>query len=177
MSATAPAVTPAEVGSPSGKGRSSRGKRLTVPTSLAPWYAPSNLRTRGRPVNARASRTACAAASVPEAQKRTRSQHGTARASASASSSAGALTWAKFAPSAAWRRIASVTAGCAWPSSAEPQPIVKSVKARPSVSQTRAPSPRARTTASSRGRLYSPSDPPGNSAHARSGADGIGHGL
>ena len=57
-SATAAAVTPAEVGSPWGNASRRRGKRLTVPISFAPWYAPSNFKTRGRPVNARASRTA-----------------------------------------------------------------------------------------------------------------------
>jgi hypothetical protein len=57
-SATALDGSPAEVGSPRGKSSSRLGKRLTVPISLAPWYAPSNFSRRGRPVNARASRTA-----------------------------------------------------------------------------------------------------------------------
>src|SRR5207247_10484315 len=48
--------------------------------------------------------------------------------------------------------------------------MVKSVKARPSLSHTVAPSPRASTRARSAGRLYSPSDPPGKIARDRSAA-------
>src|SRR5262245_56887468 len=47
---------------------------------------------------------------------------------------------------------------------ADPHPMVKSVKTRPSLSHTSAPAPRASTTARSGGRSYSPREPPGNSA-------------
>src|SRR4030095_12100120 len=50
-------------------------------------------------------------------------------------------------------------AGWAWPRSTEPQPMVKSVKARPSLSHTVAPSPRASTRARSAGQRDSLTDP------------------
>src|SRR5262249_674845 len=87
------------------------------------------------------------------------------------------VTYAKFEPSPARRRTASTIAGWAWPRITEPQPIVKSVNARPPVSQTVAPSPRASTTVRSRGRLYSPDEPAGKTAHERSAADVRSGGL
>ena len=50
------------------------GVTLTSAQSCVPWYAPSNFAIFGRPVNARATRTAFIVASVPEFVKRTLSQ-------------------------------------------------------------------------------------------------------
>ena len=87
------------------------------------------MRIRRRPVAARASRWQYMVASVPEAQKRSRSQAGLTLQISSASASEFSFTQAKFAPSAAWRTTASATSGRACPTSTEPQPMEKSRKA------------------------------------------------
>src|SRR5262249_23224575 len=133
----------------------------------------------GAPGQARRSRTASAVASVPDAQKRTRSAQATAATMSSARPRAGSVTYAKLEPRAACVVAAARTAGGACPRSTEPQPMVKSVDARPSLSHTVAPSPRqppvapsrgGSTVASSGGRSYAPSDPPGKTARDRSAA-------
>ena len=92
-------------------------------------------------------------ASVPEAQKRSRSQAGLSLQISSASASEFSFTQAKFAPSAAWRTTASVTSGRACPTSTEPQPMEKSRYVAPEVSSTSHPSPRPMTVQSSGGEI------------------------
>ena len=112
-------------------------------------------------------------ASVPEAQKRSRSQAGLTLQISSASASAFSFTQAKFAPSAAWRTTASATSGRACPTSTEPQPMEKSRKAAPVVSSISHPSPRLTTVQSSGGRLNSPLEPAGNTCSERCAARGM----
>ena len=61
------------------------GATETRTLSWVPWKAPSNLAIFGRPVNARATRTAFMVASVPEFVKRTCWSEGIRRVSISAS--------------------------------------------------------------------------------------------
>ena len=126
-----------------------------------------------RPVAARASRWQYMVASVPEAQKRSRSQAGLSLQISSASASEFSFTQAKFAPSAAWRTTASATSGRACPTSTEPQPMEKSRKVAPAVSSISHPSPRLMTVQSSGGRLNSPLEPAGNTRSERWTASGI----
>ena len=109
-------------------------------------------------------------ASVPEAQKRSRSQAGLTRQISSASASEFSFTQAKFAPSAAWRTTASATSGRACPTSTEPQPMEKSRKVAPAVSSISHPAPRLMTVQNSGGRLNSPLEPAGNTCNERCAA-------
>ena len=122
---------------------------------------------------ARASRWQYMVASVPDAQKRSRSQAGLTLQISSATAREFSFTYAKFAPSAAWRTTASVTSGRACPTSTEPQPMEKSRKAAPVVSTTSHPSPRLMTVPSSGGRLNSPLEPAGNTCSDRCAASGM----
>jgi len=60
------------------------GDTLTITQSWVPWNAPSNFAIFGRPVKARARRTAFMVASVPEFVKRRLSSDGIRRVIASA---------------------------------------------------------------------------------------------
>ena len=68
---------------PAARTPSRRRVTLTITQSCVPWKAPSNFAIFGRPVKARARRTAFIVASVPELVKRTLSHRGHAAARAS----------------------------------------------------------------------------------------------
>src|SRR5262249_6468315 len=72
----------------------------SCPRSRPPCQPPSNLRTRSRPVNARANRTAMAGASLPVGWKRTASPHGAASTRRSANRMAGSLQAKQVEPAA-----------------------------------------------------------------------------
>src|SRR5262249_28108469 len=71
---------------------------------------------------------------------------------------------------AAWAATAAAISGRAWPTRADPQPIEKSTKLRPSAAVSRQPSPLAMTMESSGGRSNSPLEPAGNTCCARPAA-------
>ena len=83
--------------------------------SAWPWYPPSNLTTRSRPVAARASRIADMAASVPEFTSRTCATPDTCATSSSASSVSASVGAPKLLPRPAWARMASTTEALACP--------------------------------------------------------------
>ena len=76
----------------------------------------------GRPVKARASRTAISVASVPEEVKRMRSQDGSMRRICAAHSTSRGWLAPNCVPSPAASAIAAVTSGCAWPRISAPWP-------------------------------------------------------
>jgi hypothetical protein len=91
------------------------GVTLTITQSWVPWKAPSNFAIFGRPVNARASRTAFIVASVPEFVKRRRSTEGSRRTSISARRTSCSVGPGKDRPLSATDCTAFTTSGCAWP--------------------------------------------------------------
>ena len=90
--------------------------------SWCPWYEPSILQMRSRPVTPRATRMASMVASVPEFTNRTRSRRNR-RHSSSASSTVASVVTAKWVPVRAARSMASTTLGWAWPTAIDPKPL------------------------------------------------------
>src|ERR1044072_361667 len=86
VSVAVPSVTPGESGKPAVAAPEPARIKNESPW---PWEQPANFKTPGRPVAARASRSALIVASVPVATKRTISQPGTIRVTRSASSTSG----------------------------------------------------------------------------------------
>ena len=78
------------------------------------------MRIRSRFVNARASRSALIAASVPEETSRTFSIDGTASTISAASSTSASVAAPKLVPRSAASRTASTVSGSAWPKSERP---------------------------------------------------------
>ena len=91
------------------------GVTLTITQSCVPWKAPSNLASFGRPVKARARRTAFIVDSVPELVKRTLSSDGMRRVSISASRTSCSVGPGKDRPFSETACTALMTSGCAWP--------------------------------------------------------------
>ena len=118
VSAASALGTPGESGSPR---VSTPDPARTRSGSVAPWKQPSNLTTRSRPVNPRATRSACEVASVPELTKRIRAIDGTSARTFSASTLSRTVGAPKLVPSAAASAMACTMRGCAWPAKSGPQ--------------------------------------------------------
>ena len=118
VSAASAFGTPGESGRPS---VSTPEPARTSSASVAPWKQPSNLTTRSRPVNARATRSADCVASVPELTKRSFRSEGTSARTFSASTFSRAVGAPKLVPSAAASAMALTMAGCACPARSGPQ--------------------------------------------------------
>ena len=116
------------------------GTTENITVSWCPWYEPSILVTRSRPVAARATRIASIVASVPEFAKRTLSRL-KRRQSSSANATVTSVVAAKCVPVRAARSMASTTFGCAWPTTLQPKPPWKSTYSVSSTSHTCEPFP------------------------------------
>ncbi len=92
-------------------------------------------------MDARASRSALIAASVPDETSRTFSSDGTASTISSASSTSASVAAPKLVPRSAASRTASTVSGSAWPKMSGPQDMTQSRKRLPSAVSTYAPSP------------------------------------
>ncbi len=99
---------------------------LASSASAWPWYPPANFRMRSRFVNARASRSALIAASVPDETRRTRSTDGNASTISAASSTSASVGAPKLVPRNAAARTASTVSGSAWPKSSGPHDSTQS---------------------------------------------------
>jgi len=94
----------------------------------------------GRPVKARATRTAPVVASDPFLPKRTISAHGTVRETSSATSTSRGCGREKREPLSSCARTAASTSGSRWPRMIGPRASGKSTYSLPSTSQKRQPS-------------------------------------
>ena len=98
MSATAPGATPLEPGRPS---VTTPEPALASSASACPWYPPSILMMRERPVKPRAARSADIVASVPDETNRIFSSDGIMKRTSSPSSTSRAVGAPNDVPDAA----------------------------------------------------------------------------
>ena len=102
-------------GAEAGPAFSSGGATLISTASWLPWYPPSNLATRGRPLTPRSRRTECRVASVPELVKRMRSTESTRRHISAASSTSAPACPPSTTPRSSCSSTAARTAALPWP--------------------------------------------------------------